>query len=266
DPANLKNPPTFHNYAKDPLYNQAPTSRPETANGQDYYQVGFPSASFGGGSNSEQGVAQPFCNGTCPNYNFNPTYSIAESVSKAWRTHNIKVGRYYEWNRKTETAGSNPQGSYSFNGAVSDTYFANNTGDGYANALLGNISSYSEGQRFVGLKTSKSLEGFIQDDWRVSKRLTLNLGLRFSHLPAMQDDSGNSAMFLPSTYNAAQAERIFYPFCSVSTAPAICPAADTYAWDPATNPNAVVGTGLGGPGNMYPGYIKPGTLIPVNVS
>src|SRR6185437_15159038 len=70
----------------------------------------------------------------------------------------------------------------------------------------------------------------------------------------------------PSTYNAGQAERVFHPYCSVSTATAACPTADTYTWDPATNPNANIGTGLGGPGNMYPSYIKPGTLVPVNVS
>jgi len=264
--ANLKNPPSFHDFAKDPLYNQAPTSRTESAPGQLYYAAGFPSASFGGGSNTEQGVAQPFCNGTCPNYNFNPTYSIAESVSKVWRSHNFKVGIQYEWNRKTETAGNTPQGSYSFNGAVSDNYFASNTGDGYANALLGNISSYTEGQRSLGLKTSKSLEGFVQDSWRVSKRLTLDIGLRFSHMPAMQDASGNTSIFVPSSFVANLAERQFYPYCSVSTATAACPAANTYTWDPATNPNAVIGTGQGGPGNMYPSYVKPGTLIPVNVS
>ena len=263
--ANLGNPPSFHDFAKDPLYNQQPQSRPETADGQRYYAAGFPTASFGGGNLTEQGVGQPFCNGTCPNYNFNPTYSIAESVSKTWRAHNIKVGIQWEWNQKTETSGNNPQGTYSFSGG-SDNYFANNTMDGYANAFLGNISSYTEGQRVLGQKSSVSLEGFVQDSWRVSKRLTLDLGLRFSHLPAMQDVSGNTAMFVPSTYQASLAERIFYPYCSVSTATAICPAANTYTWDPATNPNATIGTGLGGPGNMYPSYVKPGTLIPLNVA
>ena len=81
----MLNPPSFHNFAKDPLYNQSPISRPETVAGQLYYQAGFPTANFGGGQWSETGVAQPFCNGTCPNYNFNPMYSIADSVSKTHR-------------------------------------------------------------------------------------------------------------------------------------------------------------------------------------
>jgi hypothetical protein len=267
DRGNMLNPPSFHNFAKDPLYNQAPVSRPETSPGQLYYQAGFPSANFGGGQwPSETGAGQPFCNGTCPNYNLNPTYSVADSVTKTYKTHSFKGGIYWEWNQKVETSGGNSQGTYNFSGA-DDPFFQGNTLDGFANAYLGNIKTYTEGQRVLGLKSSVSLEAFIQDNWRVSRRLTLDLGVRFSHLPAMQDVSGNTTMFLPSTYNGALAERIFYPFCTVSTATAACPAntATTkyqYSWDKATNPGAVVGTGLGGPGNMYPSYLAAGTLVP----
>ena len=50
DRGNMLNPPSFHNFAKDPLYNQPPQKRPESSDGQRYYQAGFPTASFGGGS------------------------------------------------------------------------------------------------------------------------------------------------------------------------------------------------------------------------
>ena len=160
-----------------------------------------------------------------------------------------------------ETSGGNSQGTYNFNGA-DDPFFQSNTLDGFANAYLGNFKTYTEGQRVLGLKSSVGLEAFVQDSWRVHRRLTLDLGVRFSHLPAMQDVSGNTTMFLPSSYNKALAERIFYPYCSVSAAAGQCPRANQYTWDPATNPNAVIGTGQGGPGNMYPSYVAPGTLVP----
>ncbi len=70
-------------------------------------------------------------------------YSIADSVSKAYHTHNFKAGIYWEWNQKQETPGSNSQGSYSFSGAQDD-FFQANTLDGFANAYLGNIKSYTE--------------------------------------------------------------------------------------------------------------------------
>jgi hypothetical protein len=262
DRGNMLNPPSFHNFGKDPLYNQSPQTRPESPAGQLYYQAGFPTANFGGGQWSETNVGQPFCNGTCPNYNFNPMYSIADSVSKTIGVHNFKAGIYWEWNQKVETSGGNSQGTYNFSGA-DDPFFQANTLDGFANAYLGNMKTYQEGQRVLGLKSSVALEAFFQDNWRVSRRLTLDLGVRFSHLPAMQDVSGNMTMFLPSTYNPSLAERIFYPYCSVSTATGPCPVADQYSWDKAMNPNAVIGTGLGGPGNMYPSYVAAGTLVPL---
>ena len=49
---------------------------------------------------------------------------------------------------------------------------------------------------------------------------------------------------------------------SVSAAAGQCPKGNQYTWDPATNPNAVIGTGQGGPGNMYPSYVAAGTLVP----
>ncbi len=265
DRGNMLNPPSFDNFAKDPIFNQPAVPRPESPNGQPWYQPGFPAVNFGGGQWTENNDAQPFCNGTCPNYNYNPMYSIANSISKTIGTHNFKAGISYEWNQKQESAGSNMMGTYSFAGG--NVFNQADTLDGFANAYLGNITTYTEGQRAIGYKTSQAVEAFIQDNWRVSRRLTLDLGVRFSHLPAMQDLLGNSTIFDPSTYNAAAAERIFYPYCTVSTATAPCPANTLttkylYSWDQAENPNKNVGTGQGGPGNMYPSYLAAGTLVP----
>ena len=262
DRGNMLNPPSFHNYAKDPSTTSPPVSRPESSAGQLYYQAGFPTANFGGGQLVPRlASGQPFCNGTCPNYNFNPMYSVADSVSKTIRTHNFKAGIYYEWNQKVETSGGNSQGTYNFSGA-DDPFFQANTWMASPTPTSATLKPIPKAKEYVGYKSSKSLEAFVQDNWRVTRRLTLDLGVRFSHLPAMQDISENMTMFVPSTYNAALAERIFYPYCSVSTATAPCPTGDQYSWDKAMNPNAVIGTGLGGPGNMYPSYLAAGTLVP----
>ena len=55
------------------------------------------------------------------------------------------------------------------------------TQDGFANAYLGNFNTYSEGQRVVGDFCYTTVEAFLQDNWRVSRRLTLDLGMRFAH-------------------------------------------------------------------------------------
>ena len=53
-----------------------------------------------------------------------------------------------------------------------------------------------------------SVDFFAQDSWKVSRRLTLDYGMRFDHLGPWVDDAGHGAgVFLPSLY---QAERLWY--------------------------------------------------------
>ena len=121
--------------------------------------------------------------------------------------------------------------TYSF---ASSSTFPNTTSDGYGNAYLGNFNNYNEGQRVVGDYWYWDDEFFIQDNWRVSKRLTLDIGLRLLHQVPTVDTDKLTTDFVPSTYVAANAERIFLPFCSVSTASKACPTADNFAYDPTT--------------------------------
>ena len=61
------------------------------------------------------------------------------------------------------------------------------TQDGFANAWLGNMNTYSEGQRVVGNFYYTNVEAFVQDNWRVSRRLTLDLGARLAHMTPFND-------------------------------------------------------------------------------
>jgi len=70
--------------------------------------------------------------------------------------------------------------------------------------------------------------------WRVSRRVTLDLGMRFSHVLPTENLNGNNAAWLRSSYSAAQAERIYLPGCTVSTATKACPTANQVAVDPLT--------------------------------
>jgi len=94
----------------------------------------------------------------------------------------------------------------------------------------------------------------VQDNWRVTRRLTLDLGVRFYHMgPVTNLNTGSnaSAEFVPSQYNAAAAERIYYPGCTISTAGGACPAADEYSIDPTTGYKTF--------------YTLNGTLVPASV-
>jgi hypothetical protein len=238
DRARMGNPPSFNNFTTDPLFvNDLQSQRlAGLGTGSIFYQTGVPNLSFGGNESGEVSMT-PNCGGAqCPYSNWNDIYSFNDAVSKVWGKHNIKAGMFYERTGKVEV-GSGSQGSYlgAYNFSGTNAAMPNNTNDGYANAFLGNFQNYSEGGRAVVDAWYSDLEFFIQDNWRVSRRVTLDLGIRFTHQVPTENLNPNTYDFIKSSYNAAQAERLYYPTCLVSTAKAACPTASNRAYDPVTN-------------------------------
>src|SRR5262249_30233536 len=119
-------------------------------------------------------------------------------------------------------------GAYSF---ASSTAMPNNTQDGYANAFLGLFNNYTEGGRIVGNYWYTDVEAFIQDNWRVSPRGTIDAGIRFYHQVPTKNYDYNTTDWIRSSYDVAKAMRLYYPGCTVSTAARACPTANQVAID-----------------------------------
>jgi len=125
----------------------------------------------------------------------NPTYNFRDDVSKAWGKHTLQFGVQYVLAQKNETNGAlgaatgDVQGLLTFSnvngGALS-------TGNAFANFLYnaGNtnflggsnaIKSYSQDSTQLRYYNRYQIaEPYLQDDWKVSPRLTVNMGLRLS--------------------------------------------------------------------------------------
>ena len=84
-----------------------------------------------------------------------------------------------EYNWHNQARGTNYLGTYNF---VTDANNPLNTGNGFANALIGDYDSFTQlNNRTVNLLIYWDTEWYVQDSWRVNRRLTLEYGVRFYH-------------------------------------------------------------------------------------
>jgi len=124
--------------------------------------------------------------------------SIMDDVSWVRGTHVLQAGALYMFGIKRQTVFTNPQGSFGFSGVHS--------GDPAADYMLGLDSSYNQDStEREGYFHYRQGEAYAQDDWKVTPRLTLNLGLRWVYFSSDTVSGDQVSSFDPTLYNASQA-------------------------------------------------------------
>ena len=130
---------------------------------------------------------------TLPQVQRDNFWNASDSVSWTRGAHTIKTG--FDWihfqlnYQQNEMA----RGSYTYTGVfTSANGTPGPTGDGLADFLLGfpQNTSRDEGNTQAYLRQN-SFGGFVQDDWRVTPRLTLNLGLRYEFVTPYTETRGD---------------------------------------------------------------------------
>src|ERR1700752_4395475 len=100
--------------------------------------------------------------------------------------------------KKVQDLFGQTQGGFNFDGTF--------TGNDFADFLLGDAKQYQElAVQDHGLWNNVSWAAYIQDNWRVNHRLTLNLGLRWDGVPHTYEANNRMGNFYPSLYNPADA-------------------------------------------------------------
>jgi hypothetical protein len=126
-----------------------------------------------------------------------PLASVADNIVKVYRTHTLKAGYYLEFYANLQPGGG------AANGAITESP-TNPTGTGnvYADLLTGRVSNYSENNfNNVGRTSSWENEAFVQDSWKVNRRLQLEIGMRFQHDPLANDRYNlGHAVWIPSAW------------------------------------------------------------------
>jgi hypothetical protein len=133
-----------------------------------------------------------------------PTAEIEmnDRVSIVRGKHSIVTGVMVIRNRKDQNGRSLYDGSITFNPAGN----SNTTNYAMADALLGNFLTYSEaGYDPMGKYRYTEPAAYIDDTWKVSRKLSIDLGLRYEYMMAMYSTADNLSEFVPALYNQAQA-------------------------------------------------------------
>lgn len=143
---------------------------------------------------------------TQPSYARTPTFVFRDNLTKIAGSHNIKVGFYWEQMNMNELNQANDNGSFNFTSAASNPL---NSGVPWANALLGNFDSYSEsGAPAQTIYRAYAREFYAQDSWRLSKRFTLEYGLRYSLISPWSAKWNNMVAFMQQFWDPSKAPQV----------------------------------------------------------
>jgi carboxypeptidase family protein len=125
--------------------------------------------------------------------------SVSDNVSKVWGRHTAKFGFYYEWTKNQQPSDSYVNGELQY-----ANWGQGSTGNVYADMLTGIISGgYAESNKdpLVHMHFN-TVSFYAMDSWKISRRLTVDYGLRVDHLGPWVDESGKgAAVFVPGAYN-----------------------------------------------------------------
>lgn len=124
-------------------------------------------------------------------------YETRDDLSWTHARHQFKFGVSWLHAVKNQELQANTQGTVIF----SDNSFSH---DGYVNFLLGDADSFQQLQFLAGKHwVNNNYAVYGNDNWHITDRLTLNLGLRYDGLPHAFERYDKFANFVPANYNPA---------------------------------------------------------------
>ncbi len=157
----------------------------------------FPDISFGAGVN---GVDITDVGYNANGYYVGNTYILSDSVDWIKGNHNFKFGGEV-WRQEENAPSDNNLINFDFENWTTGlplASFQNKVGFGFASFLLGDVDAASRGVPLSLYARRGYVAFFLNDDFKVTSRFTLNLGIRWEQSQPMTEANGNWANFTPN--------------------------------------------------------------------
>ena len=131
--------------------------------------------------------------------------SFGDTISIQLGAHSLKAGVTVARDRVDQNGRPYYTGNLTFNTSGN----TNTSGNALADALLGNFRTYTEASSDpVGFFRFTQPMAFVEDNWKVNRKLNLELGIRYEYIQPMYTQANNMANFDQSLFNPAQAVRL----------------------------------------------------------
>lgn len=177
------------------------------------------------------------------------TFGFAEALTYVHGRHNWKMGGGISAYRDNTVFDFIVNGEFDFNGSG-----GSGTGNSLADFFLGIPSSFFQYPHAPSNIRSKSYYGYLQDEWRLTKHLTLDLGVRYEYNSPKEDTQGRSFSIVPglqSTRFTGAPTGMVFPGDRGAPAGANFPDRTNwsprlgFAWDPRGNAKTSIRGGFG---------------------
>jgi hypothetical protein len=164
-----------------------------------------PAATFGVSASANPSYASRF-----PLEGVENLFNWSASITSIKGHHTIKAGIYPE--RWLAMKGKNAS---AFAGSMNYSQDSNNpidTGYAYSNALLGALNQYTESSnRYAMYEYNTTVEWYVQDTWKVNRKLTIDAGLRWGWGTPWHGPQYMEAGFAPFLWNPQQVAKLIQP-------------------------------------------------------